>query len=790
MHDYTKRAQHILSEMRIEEKIAQLCSIWLVMENGTVSVRSLSGMTQGAAPVDPFERMAHGIGQITRPLGSAPIDAREGVRTLNRVQKFLVENTRLGIPAIPHEECLSGVMAHGATMFPSSLNLGSLWNEDLVEEIGRAIGDEMVAIGARQGLSPVLDVCRDARWGRTEECFGEDPYLVGTLATAYVRGLQGPDRRILATLKHFAGHSFSEGGRNHAPVRLGERELRDTFLLPFEMAVRLGNAGAVMPAYHDLDGEPIHESRHLLTEVLREEWGFDGLVVSDYEGIAQLYQDHRTREDIAAAAAAALEAGVDQEMPGETAYREGLRRALDRGTLDPSVVDAAVRRVLVEKMRLGLFDRPYAQEDAVRLNPPEHRDLARRVAADSIVLLKNDGTLPLSPDDTVAVIGPLADERLSMLNGYSFPVHLIASGAESDANHLRTLTEEVAARCTNPVTHARGCDVLTERPKDAPVFPGELGADGATQRSVISYDTSGIAEAVEVARAADRVVLMVGDLSGLFLTGTVGEGSDTTSLELPGAQARLVEAILDTGTPTAIVVSSGRPYHLGRGFDEAAAVLQAWLPGQEGAAAIADVLFGAVNPGGRLPVSIPRTAGALPYFYNHKLKSAGTPIQPEFGAAYPFGFGLSYTQFAISEVSVGPAAVATDGELTVECRIANTGDRAGSEVVQVYVRDLYASLTRPVMELKAFCRVALDAGDRRTVRMTIPCDMLSFTGRDNRRIVEPGTFEIMVGTSSRDIVHTDTVTLDGPLRVVGPDRRLRSTREVQNAAEPTTPPRR
>jgi beta-glucosidase len=778
MSDHNRRAEHILQEMRIEEKIAQLCSIWLVIEEGTVSVRSLSGVTQEASAVDPFERMAHGIGEITRPLGSAPVDPVEGVRAVNRIQQFLVNNTRLGIPAIPHEECLTGVMAEGATIFPSSLNLGSLWDPSLVEEIGAAIGNELRSIGGRQGLAPVLDVCRDARWGRTEECYGEDPYLVGMLGSAYVRGLQGSDGRVMATLKHYAGHSFSEGGRNHAPVRLGERELADTFLLPFEMVIRLARAASVMPAYHDIDGIPLHESYHYLTELLRDRWGFDGLIVADYEGIAQLCNDHRTQEDMAGAAAAALSAGVDMELPGDTAYREGIRRAVDRGSLDISAVNAAVKRVLAQKIRIGLFESPYTREESINLNPPAHREIARRTAAESMVLLKNDGMLPLSPEQNVAVIGPLSDDPLSMLNGYSFPVHLIAAGGEAGCSPLKTVVEEISSRSRGIVSHARGCDIISERPKDAPVFPGEIGVDGTAQRSAVSEDTSGIAAAVEVARAADRVVLMVGDLSGLFLTGTVGEGSDTTSLELPGVQMQLMEAILDTGTPTAVVVSSGRPYHLGRGFSEAAAVVQAWLPGQEGAAAIADVLYGEMNPGGKLPVSIPISAGALPYFYNHKFKSPGTPIQPEFGAAYPFGFGLSYTQFRLSEVNVAPQRVASEGELTVDCRVQNIGERTGSEVVQVYVRDLYASLTRPVMELKAFQRVTIRPGSEQHVQLTIPTDLLSFTDRSGSRVVEPGEFAIMVGTSSRDIVHHERVTVTGRRRELAADWRMTSSTRV------------
>ncbi|MFW5718490.1 MAG: glycoside hydrolase family 3 N-terminal domain-containing protein, partial [Spirochaetota bacterium] len=762
--------------------VAQLHSIWLsIGDDGTLHVKVLSGPSPTDASIDPWERMKHGIGQITRPLGSRPISPEKGVEAVNRIQRFLVEKTRLGIPALPHEECLAGLMASGATLFPAGINNGAMWDDDLVQRIAAAIGSELYSVGARQGLAPVLDVCRDARWGRTEECLGEDPYLVGVLASAYVRGLQGTDDRLTATLKHYVGHSLSEGARNHAPVRIGARELRDVFLLPFEMAVKEAGAGSVMPAYHDLDGVPLHESKEYLTQVLREEWGFDGTVVSDYEGIVQLHSDHRTRADIEGAAIGALEAGVDVELPADTVFANGIKSALEKGTLDPALVDRAVMRVLVQKSRLGLFDNPYAPEGPIRLNAPEHVRLAREAAQKSIVLLKNDGRLPLDQNQRIALVGPLADDPLCMLGGYSFPVHLIIAGSERATLPLRTLREELGDQIAN-LAYAKGCDVLTERPKEAAVFPGEIGLEGSSQKSYISYDRSGLPAAVEAVRDADCVILAVGDLAGLFLTGTVGEGSDTTSLALPGVQMELMEAMLDTGKPVVIVVMSGRPYNLGRGFAEAAAVVQAWLPGQEGPAAITDVLFGRANPGAKLPVSIPRSAGAMPFFYNYKVKSAGTPIQPNFGSVFPFGYGLSYTRFSVDGFSLAERTVQTDGTIEVSCRVTNIGDRTGDEVVQLYTRDLYARLVRPVMELKGFRRVRLEPGEATRLTFRVPCDMLSYTLRDNQRVVEPGEFEIMVGTSSKDIHYRETVVVEGLLRTLG--SRWRMMCDVMETKEP------
>lgn len=775
MTDSRKRAEALLRRMTLDEKIAQLHSIWLTLhEDGTLTLKTITGLTPSDQPEDPFEHIKNGIGQITRPLGAQYIGAMKGVRSLNRLQRFLVKETRLGIPALPHEECLAGLMAEEATNFPASIAIGASWDEDLVERVARAIAKEVRSVGSLQGLAPVLDVSRDARWGRTEETYGEDPYLAGSLATAYVRGLQNQENGVVATLKHYVGHSFSEGGRNHAPVRIGPRELADTFLLPFEMAVKLAHAQSVMPAYHDIDGEPLHESRKYITELLRDGWGFDGTIVSDYEGISQLHADHRTRRSIAEAAAAALQAGVDVEFPNGTVYARGLKAAVEEGILDTAAIDASALRVLRQKFELGLFENPYVDEGAVELNSPESRALAKEAADKSIVLLKNDGALPLKSDANIALIGPLGDDRLGMLSGYAYPVHHVVHEVEENRSEFPTLKEELEKRSEGRIVYHKGCDILSGRPKESVVFPGEIGMEGAHQTSNISYDESGIAEAVEAARSADTIVLAVGDLPGLFLSGTVGEGSDTTSLELPGVQMKLLDAVLDLGKPVAVVVMSGRPYNLERGFDQAAAVVQAWLPGEAGGAAIADVLYGALNPGGKLSVSIPHGAGAMPFFYNYKMKSAGTPIQREFGARYPFGFGLSYTKFELTEFQLEAQSVDSAGEIALSCSLTNVGDRPGDEVVQLYVRDLYASLVRPVSELKGFRRVHLEPAASAHLRFVLPCDMLSYTRAENERVVEPGEFEIMLGTSCKDIAFRQTITVTGNERILSARWRMQS----------------
>lgn len=779
MGNHDERARDLLTQMTVDEKIAQLCALWIIIqENGELELRTNKGFILGADSEDPFTAMKHGIGQLSRPLGSQPVSPLDGIRSLNKLQKFLVTETRLGIPALPHEECLAGLMAQGATLFPANINNGSMWDPELMEEIARAIGDELHSTGSRHGLSPVLDVNRDARWGRNEECFGEDPYLCGVMACAYVRGLQDPSRPVLATLKHFVGHSFSEGARNHAPVRIGPNELQDTFLLPFEMAVKLAKAHSLMPAYHDLDGEPMHQSVRYLQEILRDQWGFDGIIVSDYEGISQLFWEHRTQPDMASAAAAALTAGVDVELPGDTAYREGLKQALDRGILDMAVVDQSVYRHLLWKSRLGLFENPYVDEDSILPDLGKHDELAYKAAVRSIVLLKNDGILPLNEPGKIALLGPLADNPYGMLGGYSFPVHLVLSERKERKTELRTLRDEFSERFGDKLAYSMGCDVLSGRPDKPAVFPGDVSKDGSSQTSYISTDESGFPDALEAARNADTVILAVGDLAGLFLSGTVGEGSDASSLELPGAQRELVEKVLDLGKPTIVVIFSGRPYNSGTLFDRASAVIQAWLPGQRGAGALADIMTGTANPEGRLSMSIPRSAGAMPYFYNNKIKSAGTPIQQDFGAAYPFGFGLSYTTFSMDSFAVEEKSIPIDGDIRVSLTVANTGKREGDELVQVYIRDNYSQLVRPVMELKAFRRVTLKSGQKAKLSFRIPSDMLQYTGRDGRRMVESGTFDIMIGNSNRNILFRETVTVEGAVRYLESDWKMISTCDV------------
>ncbi|MGF6743234.1 glycoside hydrolase family 3 N-terminal domain-containing protein [Paraburkholderia atlantica] len=782
-----ERVADLLARMTLDEKIAQLHAAWLKLSaDGNHKARSID-FAQSANQITVDEILQYGLGQITRPLGTHTVDPKEGVRALNELQRKMVEDTRLGIPVMAHEECLVGLMIKDATLFPSPLNYAATWNPRLVGEVGTIIGEQARSIGCHQGLAPVLDVSRDPRWGRTEETLGEDPYLVGVLACHYVKGLQGEQRDLLATLKHFVGHSASEGGRNHAPVHVGPRELNDVFMLPFEMAVKLANAGSVMPAYHDVDGVPCHGDRALLHDTLREKWGFDGLVVADYAGVDLLYSHHAVARDSASAAALAFNSGLDVELPGHECAVH-LKEALERNEITEATIDTAVSRVLRVKFQLGLFENPYVDPERVDVKSAAAGDTAYQVALESAVLLRNQGdVLPLDAHgaDKIAVIGPTADDPLALLAGYSFPVHLINSGEQSTASIATPLRSLRALLGNERVIHAQGCDIIKERRAGAPVFPGDVSLDltgDAHCDELISKDTDGIAAAVEAARQAGVALVFVGDLAGLFQSGTVGEGSDTDSLDLPGVQQALLQAVVDSGTPTVVVMTGGRPYNLGGLEERIAAQIMAFAPGERGAEALADLLVGRADFSGRLPLSVPKSAGAVPYVYNHRLKSAGTPIAYHFGCRYPFGFGLGYTQFRYGDLALAHSEVPIeDGTIELSFTLDNIGARDGTEIVQIYVRDRHASVARPVRELKAFARVPLAAGASARVRVKLPVDMLNFTDARGERIVEPGDFDLLVGSSSRDIHLSGTVAVAGAAtRTL--ERNWRMLSEVEIAA--------
>lgn len=754
MPEVSVRVSALHARMTVEEKLAQLVGFWV--DQGGAVVAPMQGEMASSGRLE--EATVHGIGHLTRVYGTRPVDPVERAAWLWREQRRLRTQTRLGIPALVHEECLTGLAAWQAATFPTPLAWGASFDPDLVREMGALIGASMRELGVHQGLAPVLDVVRDPRWGRVDECIGEDPYLVGTVGTAYVLGLQSAG--VHATLKHFVGYSASRAGRNHAPVSVGPRELADVLLPPFEMAVLDGGVRSVMNSYTAVDGVPVAADPTYLTELLRETWGFDGVVVSDYFSVAFLNVMHAVAADLGEAAALALAAGIDVELPTGEAFLEPLAVRMSAGLVDEALVDRAVLRVLAQKEELGLLDATFEDEPptTIDLDSPLHRDVARRLAEESVVLLTNDGALPLvNPDrpmpTRVAVLGPNADRAKALMGCYSFANHVLVHHPEVPMGfEIPSVLEALRAELPGvDVRYAAGCTV-----------------EGG--------DRSGFAEAVRLASEADVAVVVVGDQAGLFGCGTVGEGNDTETLALPGVQRELVEAVHATGTPVVMVMLTGRPYAIGwavEGCAAPAAVLQAFFPGEEGGTALAGVLSGRVNPSGRLSVTMPRSAGAQPYSYLHPILGGPSEVtSADSTPVLPFGHGLAYTSFAHTDLTADDEVAAGD-TFTGQVRVLNTGDRAGSDVVQLYARDVYASVSRPVAQLLGYRRVTLEPGESVVVRFQVPTTRLAFSDRSMVRIVEPGEVELWVGRSCAEKETTTSITVVGPLhRVTTSDPRL------------------
>src|SRR4051794_15343081 len=783
-----ERVELLLRELTLEEKVAQLGSRWVgndmqpsdetpadgpasdPAEAEVLNVAPMQDVFAASGTIPLEEASRNGLGHLTRVYGSAPVTAADGAAELVRQQRVVLANSRLGIPALVHEECLTGFTAFRATVYPAAIAWGATFDPDLVERMAAAIGRDMAALGVHQGLSPVLDVVRDYRWGRVEETIGEDPHLVATLGTAYVRGLQSAG--VLATLKHFAGYSASRAARNHGPVSMGRRELLDVILPPFETAVTLGRVGSVMNSYADVDGIPAGSDRWLLTDVLRGEWGFTGPVVSAYWAVPFLASMHRIGADADEAGALGLAAGIDLELPDTLGFGSGLVERVRRGELPEELIDRAARRALTQKVELGLLDpdwtpeRSVAGADAVELDSAANRALARELAERSVVLLDAGTALPLLGKDRpqlrrVAVVGPCADDGRTMMGCYSFPNHVLPRYPGRGLGiEVPTIVQAIRDELPDvEVVAEQGC-------------------------AVQDSDRSGFAAALEAARGADLCVAVVGDLAGLFGHGTSGEGCDADDLRLPGVQADLLDELLDSGTPVVVVVVSGRPYALGDVHGRAAGLVQAFMPGEEGGAAVAGVLSGRVQAGGKLPVQIPRRPGGQPSTYLQPPlggpESAGIS-RVDSAPLFPFGFGASYTTFEVDDLRLSAVEVPTDGEFSVSVRLRNTGDREGDEVVQLYLHDVLASVVRPVKQLTGFRRVRLSPGEAVDVRFDVHAERTAFHDRSFRRIVEPGDVEVLVGTSSVSLPCRGTVRLTGPVRQVGADRRLVTPVTVQPA---------
>lgn len=738
-----QRVRDLLGRMTIEEKVAQMCSMW--MAKGSIVDKG----THAFSPDKAAKVIPHGIGQIARPSDLAGTgrypkvsfrEPEDAVAFVNAVQRYSVEQTRLGIPALFHEETAHGLAVKGATSFPIPPALGSTWDPALVEQCFAVVGRQARRRGVTVGLSPVLDVLRDPRWGRSEEFFGEDPYHVGVMGVAAVRGLQGHARpigpdNVFATLKHFV-HGTPQNGINISPSDMSERMLRETYLPPFKAAIQGAGAAVVMPSYNEVGGVPSHANVDLLQKTGRGLLRFQGAYFSDYGGVDEIAGLHGMAEDADGAAILALRAGVDADLPEGTVYKR-LTKLVKEGRVPQAAVDAAVARILALKFEAGLFERPYVEPGraAEALDDPAATPLARAAAQKAIVLLKNDGVLPLNNDGPlkIALIGP--NSVTPMLGGYSgWPKAAVGvlGGLRAAAGPGVSIEQSDGVWITPPVPEG----VRPEMP--------------AIKKIPVEENQARIAAAVEVARRADVVVLVVGDNEQVTreTVATILPG-DRSTLGLYGDQDALVEAVLACGKPVVAVLLNGRPLAVGRLAEAANALIECWYLGDQGGHALADVLFGKVNPGGKLAVGIPRSVGELPVFYNrHPSAEKNGYIEGKRQALYPFGHGLSYTTFDISPPRLLKDRIGVAERFTVEVDVANTGRRDGDEVVQLYIRDVVSSVPRPLLELKAFKRVPLRAGEKTVVRFELDAEALAFWDRDMKWVVEPGTFVISVGNSS------------------------------------------
>jgi beta-glucosidase len=738
-----RRVADLVSRMTLEEKVAQLVCLW----GGRPQVNPQTNFATDRgdfSPAKAAEVMKHGIGQIARQRERK--DPREGAKFSNAVQKWLIENTRLGIPAILHDEILHGHMAKGSTSFPQPIALATTWDPEFITKVFTAGALETRARGSHQVLGPNLDLARDPRWGRTEETFGEDPYLTSRMAVAVVKALQGPgpiigENNVIATAKHFTAHGQPESGTNIGPVNFSERTLREYFLPSFKAAVTEAGIMSVMPSYNEIDGVPSHANKWLLQKLLREEWGFKGHVVSDYYAIPQMVDLHHLVSDKPGAAKLALESGVDTELPDPDAYPELLKLVKEK-RVSEATIDHAVARNLRAKFLLGLFENPYVDvERAVRVtNSNEHQALAAEAARRSITLLKNaNNLLPLNMSalKSIAVIGPNAADV--HLGGYS-------DEPGRGVSVLQGIKDKVGHKVK--VTYAEGCKITKQG--------GDWFADSA-DLSDPAEDQKLITEAAAVAKNADAALLVLGGNEDTNKEGWADNHlGDRDSLELVGRQNDLVKAVLETGKPTIVLLINSGPLSINYIAENVPAILEGFYLGQETGVGVADVLFGDYNPAGKLTISFPRSVGQLPLYYNRKPTARRGYLFANKEPLFPFGFGLSYTTFAYSDLKINPARIGAADNARVSVTVTNSGKRAGDEIVQLYIRDLVSSVTRPVMELKDFRRISLAPGESKTVEFVIAPDKLSFLDLNMKNVVEPGVFDIMVGTSS---VKYETVKL-------------------------------
>src|ERR1700730_7333188 len=743
-----QRVADLLSRMTLEEKIAQLQGTWQNPNSRLDQSQMFVGEKGLFLPDRAAVVLKQGLGEMSRP--SENRGPREMAEFTNTLQRWMRDNTRLGIPVLFHEECLHGHAAPKGTSYPQAIALASTWDPDLAHAVFSATAAEVRARGAQQCLTPVLDLARDPRWGRTEETYGEDPYLVSRIGVAAIQGFQGTGpfidkAHVTATAKHFAVHGQPEGGTNVAPGNYSERVVREYFLKPFEAAVTEAHIQNVMPSYNEVDGIPSHSNKHLLDDILRHEWGFQGLVTSDYFGITELRTIHHIVASNEAAGEFAIDAGGAIDLPFVAAY-PSLPEQIKQGKVSEAAVDRSVARVLRAKLLLGLFDDPYVNPDYAEkiTNNAERQQLALRAAHEAIILLKNqDNLLPLAKNKykRIAVIGPNAAEL--HLGGYSNQPGRGVSLLAGIKNKVGSSAE---------ISYAVGCKI-TESDPDWNADKVVLGDPALNAKR--------IDEAVKVAQKAEIVILALGGNEQTSREAwAINHPGDRDNLDLLGNQDDLVKAILATGKPTIVFLQHGRPNSINYIAEHVPAILDGWYLGQEGGAGLADVLFGDYTPAGRLPITVPRSTGQLPDYYDQKPSAKREYLGGTVLPLFPFGWGLSYSPFKYANVRVTPDAIGPLGRARVSVDVTNAGTVGGDEVAQLYIRQDVSSVTRPVKELRGFCRIALNPGETKSVEFVLGPDALSFLNRDMQRVVEPGTFTIMAGGNAVVLIDTKLNVVD------------------------------
>jgi len=741
-----QRVVDLLARMTLEEKLAQIVSVWenkgFVRETQPFIVDAKGMFLPDAAKIS----LKNGLGQVSRPSENPGGNGgpREMAELTNAIQKWVKENTRLGIPVMFHEECLHGHAAPKGTAFPAAIGLASTWDEELIHDVFTSVASEVRARGVQECLAPVLDLARDPRWGRTEETYGEDPYLVTHIGLAAIRGFQGDGpwidkAHVMATAKHFAVHGQPEGGTNVGTGNYSERVIREYFLKPFEAAVKQGHVETVMASYNEIDGIPSHSNKHLLDDILRHEWGFNGMVVSDYFGIDELIRVHHVVATEDAAAKLSLESGVDIELPFASAYPT-LKEQVEQGKVSQALIDRAVARVLRAKFVSGLFEDPFVDPTYAEkiTNSVEHQQFALKAAHETVVLLKNQNNL-LPLDKTkfkhIAVIGPNAAEL--HLGGYS-------NKPGRGVSILQAIKVKLGSG--NDVLYSEGCKIT----ESLPDWDSDKVALGDA-----ALNAKRIADAVTVAKKADVVILVLGENEQTSREAWAKNHlGDRLGLDLLGNQDELAKQIVATGKPTVVLLLHGRPNSINYIAENVPAILDGWYLGQEGGQAAADILFGDYNPGGKLPITAPRSVGQLPDYYYQKPSAKRGFVDGSVLPLFPFGWGLSYTTFKYSNLRLAQDTIGPEGQTKVTVDVTNTGAVRGDEVAQLYIHQMVSSVTRAVKELRGFRRVSLNPGETKTVEFTLGPDELSYLNRDMKRVVEPGAFEVMAGGNSVDLITT------------------------------------